>query len=168
VRELGGPVELLRADFVRGAYDLLPTPYAPPVNVTWSRASDLLHDAVMLATATGEEIGIGEQINQLPEAEAFFARYPDAYSFWEIHGHADPAEDPDLPEPLRYPAAIWSAAAIRLAQSFGDEPVASDGPATFQPPDREPGPNLDRALAEACKDTASRGNALVGWVEVHP
>jgi hypothetical protein len=168
VRELGGPVDLLREAFVRGAYDLLPAPYAPPGALSWTRTSDLVHDAIMLATATGEELGIGEAINALPEAEAFFARYPDAYAFWELHGHADPDEDPDVPEPLRYPSAIWAAPAITLVERFADAPVASDGPATFQPADRELPPLLHPALAAACKDVASRGNVLVGWVEVHP
>jgi hypothetical protein len=168
VRELGGPVDLLRDDFLRGAHDLLPTAYAPPGELAWSRASDLVHDAIMLATATGEEIGIGETINALPEASAFFARYPRAYEYWELHGEPDPDEDPDLPEPLRYPAAIWTAPAITLAETFADAPVASDGPATFQPADREPAPRLHPALTAACKDVASRGNVLVGWVEVHP
>jgi hypothetical protein len=168
VRELGGPVDLLREDFLRGAYDLLPVPYAPPGELTWSRTSDLVHDAIMLATATGEEIGIGEAINALPEAAAFFARYPKAYAFWELHGYADPDEDPDVPESVRYPGAIWTAPAIALAEPFADVPVAGDGPATFQPADREPAPLLHPALAAACKDVASRGNVLVGWVEVHP
>lgn len=168
VRELGGPVDLLREAFVRGAYDLLPAPYAPPGALSWTRTSDLVHDAIMLATATGEELGIGEAVNALPQAAAFFARYPRAYEFWELHGHADPDEDPDVPEPVRYPAAIWTAPAITLAEPFADVPVASDGPATFQPADREPSSLLHPALAAACKDVASRGNVLVGWVEVHP
>jgi hypothetical protein len=168
VRELGGPVDLLREAFVRGAYDLVPAPYAPPGALSWTRTSDLVHDAIMLATATGEELGIGEAVNALPQAAAFFARYPRAYEFWELHGHADPDEDPDVPEPLRYPAAIWTAPAITLAEPFADVPVASDGPATFQPADREPSSLLHPALAAACMDVASRGNVLVGWVEVHP
>jgi hypothetical protein len=168
VRELGGPVDMLREAFLRGAYDLAPTPYVPPGELVWTRTSDLVHDAIMLTTATGEEIGIGDEINALPEAAAFFAKYPQAYAFWEIHGYADPDEDPDVPEPLRFPEAIWTAAAITLAEHFADTPVASDGPATFQPPDREASPYLHPALAAACKDVASRRNVLVGWVEVHP
>jgi hypothetical protein len=168
VRKLGGPVELLREDFLKGAHDLLPTSYVTPVEVSWARASDLVHDAIMLATATGDEIGIGDAINAVPEATALFARHPDAYSFWEIHGQAAPGGDPDLPEPLRFPDDIWTAAAITLAEPFADQPCDRDGPATFQRPDRELPPDLHPALAAACKDVASRGNAVIGWVEAHP
>jgi hypothetical protein len=167
VRELGGPVDLLRDDFLKGAYDLVAPPYEAPSEVGWARAADFVDDAVALAATTLDEVGIGDAINETPEAHAFFERYPDAYSYWDIHGYR-PDEDPDLPDPLRYPGAIWSAAAIALAEPFAGLPCGRDGPATMQPVGVPPGAHLHPALVTACEAAARRGHALVGFVVVRP
>jgi hypothetical protein len=140
---------------------------APP-ELRWPRPSDFVRDALAVAETTGDDVGIGDAINDTPEAHAFFAQHPGAYSFWDIHRQLGPDEDPDRPAPLEYPAAIWRAPAIALADSFADLPCGSEGIATFQPPELVPGPQIHPALRAACAAAARSGHALVGFVAVQP
>jgi hypothetical protein len=168
IRELGGPVDLFRDDFLKGVHDLTAGPYVAPDGLHWLRPCDLVHDAVVLAATTLDDVGIAAAINDTPEADAFFERYPDAYSFWDIHGTPDLADDPERPEPLRYPGAIWTAAAISLAEPFAEVPCGIAGPATIQPAGVPPAAGLHPALATACETATRNGHALVGYIEVHP
>jgi hypothetical protein len=168
VRELAGPVELFRDSFLEGAHGLTAQPYVAPVDLGWLRACDFVADAIALAATTHDDVGIGEAINEIAEAHAFFERHPDAYSFWDIHSAPRDEEEADLPDPLRYPDAIWSAPAIALAEAFADLPCGNAGPATLQPVEARPGGQLHPALAKTCETAARRGYAVVGFVDVRP
>jgi hypothetical protein len=168
IRALGGPHDLLRDDFLRAAHELAPAPYVPPRDVRWRRPSDFVRDAILIAQTTGDDLGIGDAINDTPEARAFAAQHPQAFSFWQIHRQLQPDEDPDQPAPLEHPAAIWSAAAIALAERFADVPCGSDGPATFQPLELACGPQIHPALRAASEACARRGHLVIGFVEARP
>jgi hypothetical protein len=165
IRDLGGPADLFRDDLRRGVHELAPQPYQAPDEVAWASASAFVREAIAIAS-TGDEVGIGEALNQAPEASAFFQRYPLAYSWADIHDPVEDGQDPDQPDPLRYPEAIWRAAAITLAEPFGDLPCGHDGPATFQPLEVAPGRAIHDDLTRACKAAATRGLVVVGYVAV--
>ncbi|HTJ45222.1 MAG TPA: hypothetical protein VL463_24115 [Kofleriaceae bacterium] len=59
IRALGGPVDLFRDDFLSAARDLGPRPYAPPRDLRWTDAAHFARDAITLAAATGDDVGLG-------------------------------------------------------------------------------------------------------------
>jgi hypothetical protein len=156
---LGGPAE----------------PYEPhPCN--WSSEDMLVFDTMRMVLVNGDPIGIDARVNQLPEARAFRASYPGAYSYWDIHRQPADLEDANKPDPERYPGAIWTAKGVTLPHEFapGYRPPPESGPVTYG----TPSDLVEWAAAEypptvadfvrACRSAAERGKAVVSLLEVRP
>ncbi|HVR20954.1 MAG TPA: hypothetical protein VMS65_14685 [Polyangiaceae bacterium] len=169
--ELGAPsviIEDFRDKLLGGARtDLAFQDYVPPVEIEWTRPSNFVADAVYLCAVTFDDVGIGNAVNDLPEARAFLEQYPGAYGFWDIHRQVENPEELEMPEPRLRPSPLWLASAVRLPCFFPDTdgtPISyeREGPATFG----MGGSALHPALCKVCAQAVERGLAVVGYIAV--
>jgi hypothetical protein len=169
--ELGAPsmiIEDFRDKLLAGARtDLTFQDYVPLVEVEWTRPSDFVADAVYVSSVTFDDVGIGNAVNDLPEARAFLEHYPGAYGFWDIHRQVEDPEELETPEPRLRPSPLWLASAVTLPCFFPDTdgtPISHelDGPATFG----VGGNALHPALQKTCAHATQRGLVVVGYIAV--
>lgn len=150
MKALGGPEFVIEDGLSRLRETLMvlagpAEPYEPhPCN--WSSEAGLVFDAMRVVLVNGDPIGIDAAVNQLPEAIAFRASYPGAYSYWDIHSQAADIEDANKPDPERYPGAIWTAKGVTLPSLFapGYQPPPGGGPVSYG----TPSDLVERALVE--------------------
>jgi hypothetical protein len=120
------------------------------------------------ARAVGiHEIGLADAIADLALAHDFAKRFPDAGSFWDVHGTGGPD---DVME--RYPHPAWEASPLRLPTryprvSLSAGPVTYVDSATLSTWLGRNEPDL-QVYAQRVRDAIDRGLAVVSWVEFRP
>lgn len=153
-----------------------PGEYLPHL-MEWKDEVNFVNDSLSVVMIDGDEIGIQEGINRLPEAESFRRMYRGAYSYWDIHSyHVDDYDDDsyEVPEPVRYPGAIWTAYGTTLPSTFAPtyRPPYGGGPVSYGTSKQliewiaSEYPSEVGDFVRACRSAAIRGRAVVSMIEV--